>query len=106
MIISGGENIYPAEVENVLMQHPALADGAVIGVPDDTWGEAVKACVLMPGASASAAEIIEFMRSRIAHYKCPKSIDFLEAIPRNPTGKILKRVLREPYWRGQERRIH
>jgi len=107
MIISGGENIYPAEVENVLMQHPALADGAVIGVPDDTWGEAVKACVVLkPGAKASAGEIIEFMRTRIAHYKCPKSIDFLEAIPRNPTGKILKRVLREPYWRGQERRIH
>jgi acyl-CoA synthetase (AMP-forming)/AMP-acid ligase II len=107
MIISGGENIYPAEVENVLMQHPALADGAVIGVPDDTWGEAVKACVVLkPGAKASAAEIIEFMRSRIAHYKCPKSVDFLETIPRNPTGKILKRVLREPYWRDQERRIH
>jgi acyl-CoA synthetase (AMP-forming)/AMP-acid ligase II len=107
MIISGGENIYPAEVENVLMQHPALADGAVIGVPDDTWGEAVKACVVLkPGAKASAPEIIEFMRSRIAHYKCPKTVDFLEAIPRNPTGKILKRVLREPYWRGHERRIH
>jgi fatty-acyl-CoA synthase len=107
MIISGGENIYPAEVENVLMQHPALADGAVIGVPDDTWGEAVKACVVLkPGARASSGEIIEFMRSRIAHYKCPKTVDFLEAIPRNPTGKILKRVLREPYWRGQERRIH
>jgi len=107
MIISGGENIYPAEVENVLMQHPALADGAVIGVPDDAWGEAVKACVVLkPSAKASAAEIIEFMRARIAHYKCPKTVDFLEAIPRNPTGKILKRVLREPYWRGQERRIH
>ena len=107
MIISGGENIYPAEVENVLMQHPALADGAVIGVPDERWGEAVKACVVLkPGARASAAEIIEFVRSRIAHYKSPKTVDFLEAIPRNPTGKILKRVLRERYWRGQERRIH
>ena len=62
--------------------------------------------VLRPGTNATAAQIIEFMRSRIAHYKCPQSIDFLEAIPRNPTGKILKRVLREPYWRGQERRIH
>jgi acyl-CoA synthetase (AMP-forming)/AMP-acid ligase II len=107
MIISGGENIYPAEVENVLMQHPALADGAVIGVPDEQWGEAVKACVVLkPGAKASAAEIIEFMRSRIAHFKCPKSIDFLETIPRNPTGKILKRVLRDPYWKGRERRIN
>jgi acyl-CoA synthetase (AMP-forming)/AMP-acid ligase II len=107
MIISGGENIYPAEVENALMQHPALADGAVIGVPDERWGEAVKACVVLkPGATASATEIIEFMRQHIAHYKCPKSVDFLEAIPRNPTGKILKRVLREPYWRGRERRIN
>jgi acyl-CoA synthetase (AMP-forming)/AMP-acid ligase II len=107
MISSGGENIYPAEVENTLMQHPALADGAVIGVPDEQWGEAVKACVVLkPGAQATAAEIIEFMRGRIAHFKCPKTVDFLEAIPRNPTGKILKRVLREPYWRGRERRIN
>ena len=98
MINSGGENIYPAEVENVLMLHPALADGAVIGVPDEQWGEAVKACVVLkPGARASAAEIIEFMRARIAHFKCPKSVDFLDAIPRNPTGKILKRVLRERF---------
>ena len=107
MILSGGENIYPAEVENALMQHPAIADGAVIGVPDAQWGEAVKACVVLrPGAQASAAEIIEFLRARIAHYKCPKSVDFLEAIPRNPTGKILKRVLREPYWKGRERRVN
>jgi fatty-acyl-CoA synthase len=107
MIVSGGENIYPAEVENVLMQHPEVADGAVIGVPDEKWGEAVKACVVLkPGAQASAAEIVEFMRARMAHYKCPSSVDFLEAIPRNPTGKILKRVLREPYWRGRERRIN
>ncbi|MGQ0509334.1 MAG: long-chain-fatty-acid--CoA ligase [Betaproteobacteria bacterium] len=107
MIISGGENIYPAEVENVLMQHPAVADGAVIGVPDEQWGEAVKACVtLKPGVRASASEIIDFMRARIAHYKCPKSVDFLESIPRNPTGKILKRVLREPYWKGKDRRVN
>jgi len=107
MILSGGENIYPAEVENALMQHPAVADGAVIGVPDAQWGEAVKACVVLrPGAQASTAEIIEFLRARIAHYKCPKSVDFLDAIPRNPTGKILKRVLREPYWKGRERRVN
>ena len=106
MILSGAENIYPAEVENVLMQHPALADVAVIGVPDPRWGEAVKACVVLaPGASASEAELIEFVRARIAHYKSPKSVDFMDAIPRNPTGKILKRVLREPYWKGRERRI-
>jgi acyl-CoA synthetase (AMP-forming)/AMP-acid ligase II len=107
MIISGGENIYPAEVENVLMQHPAVGDGAVIGVPDEKWGEAVKAVVVRkPGAQATEAEIIEFMRGRIAHYKCPKSVDFVEAIPRNPTGKILKRVLREPYWKGKTRRVN
>ncbi|HXZ93155.1 MAG TPA: long-chain-fatty-acid--CoA ligase, partial [Burkholderiales bacterium] len=106
MIVSGGENIYPAEVENVLMQHPAVADGAVIGVPDEQWGEAVKACVVLkPGVQATQGEIVDFMRARIAHYKCPRSVDFLEAIPRNPTGKILKRVLREPYWQGRERRI-
>ena len=107
MIISGGENIYPAEVENALMRHPAVADGAVIGVPDAKWGEAVKACVVLrPGAMATEAEIIEFMRERIAHFKCPKSVDFMQTIPRNPTGKILKRLLREPYWAGITRRVN
>ena len=107
MIVSGGENIYPAEVENALMLHPAVADGAVIGVPDDQWGEAVKACVVLkPGAAAAEKDIIDFMRSRIAHFKCPKSVDFVDAIPRNPTGKILKRVLREPYWKGRTRRVN
>ena len=106
MIVSGGENIYPAEVENVLMQHPAVADGAVFGVPDDTWGEAVKACVVLKtGASDDAEAIIGWMRERLAHYKCPKSVDFVDSIPRNPSGKMLKRVLREPYWRGHDRRI-
>jgi len=107
MIVSGGENIYPAEVENALMQHPAVADGAVIGVPDERWGEAVKACVVLrQDARATEQEIIDFMRGRIAHYKCPKSVDFVAAIPRNPTGKILKRVLREPYWAGKARRVN
>jgi fatty-acyl-CoA synthase len=107
MIVSGGENIYPAEVENALMQHPAVADGAVIGVPDDQWGEAVKACVVLkPGAAATQKEIVDFMRGRIAHFKCPKSVDFMAAIPRNPTGKILKRLLREPYWAGKTRRVN
>jgi acyl-CoA synthetase (AMP-forming)/AMP-acid ligase II len=107
MIVSGGENIYPAEVENVLMQHPAVADGAVIGVPDERWGESVKACVVLKsGLQVLEADIIGFMRERIAHYKCPTSVDFVEAIPRNPTGKILKRVLREPYWKGRTRRVN
>ncbi|KQP04219.1 hypothetical protein ASF45_12655 [Pseudorhodoferax sp. Leaf265] len=106
MIVSGGENIYPAEVENVLMRHPAVADGAVIGVPDATWGEAVKACVVLrPGHTADAAGVIAFMREHLAHYKCPKSVDIVEALPRNPSGKILKRVLREPYWKGQRRAV-
>ncbi|MEK6246092.1 MAG: long-chain-fatty-acid--CoA ligase [Pseudomonadota bacterium] len=107
MIVSGGENIYPAEIENALMLHPAVADGAVIGVPDEQWGEAVKACVVVKrGATATEREIIEFVRSRIAHFKCPKSVDFIDTIPRNPTGKILKRVLREPYWKGKARRVN
>jgi len=107
MIVSGGENIYPAEVENALMQHPAVADGAVIGVPDERWGEAVKACVVLKkNFEVKEKEIIDFMRDRIAHFKCPKSVDFVEAIPRNPTGKILKRILREPYWRGKDRRVN
>ena len=106
MIVSGGENIYPAEVENALMQHPAVADGAVIGVPDETWGEAVKAVVVLkPGAQATERDVVDFVRARIAHYKSPKSVDFVDAIPRNPSGKILKRVLREPYWAGRDRRI-
>ncbi|MCK9284009.1 MAG: long-chain-fatty-acid--CoA ligase [Rhodocyclaceae bacterium] len=106
LVISGGENIYPAEVENVIASHPAVADVAIIGVPDPTWGEAVKACVVLkPGAAAEADEIIAFARARIAHYKCPKSVDFVAALPRNPSGKLLKRVLREPYWADQSRAI-
>ncbi len=107
MIISGGENIYPAEIENTLMQHPDVADGAVIGVPDATWGESVKACVVRrPGSTASAADIIAWMRERLAHYKCPKSVDFVDALPRNPSGKLLKRLLRAPYWDGKDRGVH
>ena len=107
MIISGGENIYPAEVENALMKHPAVADVAVIGVPDEKWGEAVKACVVLkPDARTDANAIIAFSREQIAHYKCPKSIDFLPALPRNPSGKLLKYQLRKPYWEGLARKVN
>jgi len=107
MIVSGGENIYPAEVENALMGHPSLADVAVIGVPDAKWGEAVKACVVLkPGASASADDIVAFCKTRIASYKCPKSVDFLPVLPRNPSGKLLRRELREPHWVGRARRVN
>lgn len=107
MIISGGENIYPAEVENAIFGHPDVADVAVIGVPDAKWGEAVKAIVVKkPGREPSPDEIIGFARQRIAAYKAPKSVDFIEALPRNPSGKILRRELREKYWEGKERRVN
>ncbi len=106
MIVTGGENVYPIEIENVLAGHPSVADVAVIGVPDARWGETVKAVVVLkPGASADATELIAFCRDRIAHFKCPTSVDFLDVLPRNPSGKILKRELREPYWQGHERRV-
>jgi long-chain acyl-CoA synthetase len=107
MIISGAENIYPAEVENVIHDHPAVADVAVIGVPDEKWGEAVKAIVVLhPGTAVDASSIIDFARSRMAHFKAPKSVDFIDALPRNAAGKILRRELREPYWMGRERRVN
>jgi long-chain acyl-CoA synthetase len=109
MIVSGGENVYPAEVENVVAKHPAVADVAVIGVPDERWGEAVKAIVVpAPGVEANegtAAEIIAYAREKLAGYKLPKSVDYAEVLPRNPSGKLLKRELREPYWEGVERRV-
>ena len=107
MIISGAENIYPAEVESAVYGHPAVAEVAVIGIPDEKWGEAVKAVVaLKPGAAADADDIIAFARTRIAAFKAPKSVDFIEALPRNASGKILRRELREPYWAGRERRVN
>jgi long-chain acyl-CoA synthetase len=107
MIISGAENIYPAEVENAIFGHPAVAEVAVFGVPDERWGEAVKAVVVpKPGATVTADDIIAHARNSIAGYKVPKSVDFVAALPRNGTGKVLRRELREPYWAGRERRVN
>jgi acyl-CoA synthetase (AMP-forming)/AMP-acid ligase II len=106
MIVSGGENVYPREVEDVLFQHPAVADAAVIGVPDAQFGEAVKAVVVLRAdATATAEELVEFCRGRLGGYKRPRSVDFVAALPRNPSGKVLKRELREPYWAGHRRRV-
>ena len=107
MIVSGGENIYPAEVEAVLAGHPAVADVAVIGVPDSRWGETVKAVVVRkPGAELDAEALIAWSRDQLAGFKRPQSVDFVESIPRNPSGKILKRELREPYWAGATRQVN
>ena len=106
MIVSGGENVYPAEVENALMSHDGVADVAVIGVPDERWGEAGKALVIsVPDSGVTAEDILAHARERLAGFKCPKTVEFIEEIPRNPTGKILKRILREPYWEGHDRRV-
>ncbi|MEM9406150.1 MAG: fatty acid--CoA ligase, partial [Acidobacteriota bacterium] len=105
-IVSGGENIYPAEVENALMAHDEIADVAVIGVPSEKWGETVKAIVVpAPGTEPNDREVIAYCRERLAHYKCPTSVDFTEAIPRNPSGKILKTELRKPFWEGRDRMV-
>jgi len=106
MIISGGENIYSAQVENAIHKHPAVLEAAVIGVPDDEWGEAVKAIVaLKPGMTATAEEIIEVARRHLASYQKPRSVEFVDALPKAPTGKILKRELRNPYWAELGRKI-
>lgn len=107
MVVSGGENVYPAEVESALFDIEGIADAAVIGVPDDKWGEAVKACVVLkPGTELNEQQIIAATKEKIAGYKVPKSVDFLEILPRNPSGKILKRELRAPYWEGRERQVN
>jgi fatty-acyl-CoA synthase len=106
MIVSGGENVYPREIENVLFEHPAVADVAVIGVPDEKWGESVKAIVVLrEGESATPGEIVDFCKGKLAGYKRPRSVEFIAELPRNPSGKVLKKDLREKYWEGHDRRV-
>jgi len=106
MIISGGENIYSREIEDVILRHPAVHEVAVIGVPDKVWGEAIKAIVaLKEGQMATQEEIINFCKGYLASYKKPKSVEFVDTIPKNPYGKVLKREIRERYWAGEARRV-
>lgn len=106
MIISGGENIYSVEVERALTDHPAVLDAAVFGVPDEKWGESVKAVVeLAEGEQSSSEELIAWCREKLAGYKCPRSVDIVAELPRNPTGKLLKKDLRKPFWENRDRAI-
>ena len=109
MIISGGANIYPAEIESELIMHPKVADVAVFGIPHDDWGEEVKAVIEpiegVAGGPALTAEILDFLKDRLAKYKTPKSIDYVTEMPRDPNGKLYKRKLRDPYWEGRTRNI-
>ena len=107
MIVSGAENVYPAEVENAIASHPAVVEVGVIGVPSERWGETVKAIVVKrPGMDVTGPEIIAFAKERLASYKCPTSVDFIDVLPRNPSGKVLKKDLREPFWAGHARRVN
>jgi long-chain acyl-CoA synthetase len=109
MIISGGVNIYPAEIESVLLTHPKVGDVAVFGIPHEEWGEEVKAVIEpidgVAGGEALTAEIVDFLKDRLAKYKTPKSIDYVGEMPRDPNGKLYKRRLRDPYWEGRTRNI-
>ncbi|MFC1825056.1 class I adenylate-forming enzyme family protein [Thermodesulfobacteriota bacterium] len=103
MIISGGENIYPTEIDDLLAAHPKVLEVAVIGVPDEKWGEAVKAVIVCkPGEDLTEKEVIDYCKQHLAGYKCPKSVDFWDSLPLNPMGKILKREIREKYWEGYD----
>jgi long-chain acyl-CoA synthetase len=109
MIISGGVNVYPAEIEGELLSHPKIADVAVFGIPHPDWGEEIKAVVLPADGVATddalSAEILEFAASRLAKFKLPRSVDYVTEMPRDPNGKLYKRKLRDPYWEGQETAI-
>jgi long-chain acyl-CoA synthetase len=106
MIVTGGENVYPAEVENAIMSHPEVADVAVFGVPSDTWGESPKAVVVrVAGSGLTEADLLAYCRDRLAGFKCPTSVDWAEQLPRNPSGKVLKKDLRAPYWEGRTRMV-
>ena len=105
-IISGGVNIFPREIEEVLLRHPSILEAAVFGIPDERWGEAVHAAVvLQPDTPATKDSIIDFCAGSIARYKLPKQVEFVDTLPRNAAGKILRRELRDPYWAGLTRRI-
>jgi acyl-CoA synthetase (AMP-forming)/AMP-acid ligase II len=106
MIISGGMNVYPAEIEAALEHHPKIFDVAVFGIPDEQWGEKVHASiVLQPNETLSEDQILSFARERLAGYKLPRSIQFMDELPRTGSGKLLKRQLREPYWKGRDSRV-
>jgi acyl-CoA synthetase (AMP-forming)/AMP-acid ligase II len=107
MICYASENVYPAEVENILHQHPAIAEVAVIGVPDSQWGETVKALVVLKSDMAvTAMDLIQFGRGKLANYKLPRSVEFIDTLTRTPSGKVQKGKLREKYWRGFTRRVN
>jgi acyl-CoA synthetase (AMP-forming)/AMP-acid ligase II len=107
VIISGGENVSSIEVEDCLFSHPAVAEAAVIGVPDEKWGETVKALIVpAPGATVTEAEVIEHCRGRLAHYKCPTSVEIRDELARTATGKLQKFKLRAPYWEGKEKKVN
>ena len=106
MIVSGAENVYPAEVENAIMSHPGVADVAVIGVPSDKWGETPKAVVVRAaGGDLTEEELLVHCRKHLAGFKCPTSVDWVDELPRNPSGKVLKKDLRAPYWVGRTRMV-
>jgi acyl-CoA synthetase (AMP-forming)/AMP-acid ligase II len=107
MLVSGGFNVYPSEVESVLAQHPAVYEVCVVGVPDDHWGETVKAVVVLrEGAKSTDGEIMDFCRGRLADFKRPRSVDFVPQLPKNGNGKLSRKDVREHYWRGRERRVN